>query len=108
MRPLLLHASASGTAPGHRRVVHLEYAAEPLPGGLEWYQPATEISIRRDRGLNLDAQPGQSLRIAEAIQACSASWRCQGRRLVGSDSTAAELGPWRISPRRYVVLDCDS
>jgi hypothetical protein len=44
MRPLLLHASASGTASGHRRVVHLEYAAEPLPGGLEWYQPATEIS----------------------------------------------------------------
>jgi ectoine hydroxylase-related dioxygenase (phytanoyl-CoA dioxygenase family) len=40
MRPLLLHASASGTGPGHRRVIHLEYAAEALPGGLEWYQPA--------------------------------------------------------------------
>jgi ectoine hydroxylase-related dioxygenase (phytanoyl-CoA dioxygenase family) len=37
MRPLLLHASASGTGEGHRRVIHLEYAAEPLPGGLEWY-----------------------------------------------------------------------
>jgi ectoine hydroxylase-related dioxygenase (phytanoyl-CoA dioxygenase family) len=37
MRPLLLHASASGTGPGHRRVIHLEYAAERLPGGLEWY-----------------------------------------------------------------------
>jgi hypothetical protein len=37
MRPLLLHASASGTGPGHRRVIHLEYAAEPLPGGLEWH-----------------------------------------------------------------------
>jgi hypothetical protein len=37
MRPLLLHASASGTGPGHRRVIHLEYAAEELPGGLEWY-----------------------------------------------------------------------
>jgi ectoine hydroxylase-related dioxygenase (phytanoyl-CoA dioxygenase family) len=36
MRPLLLHASASGTDPGHRRVIHLEYAAEELPGGLEW------------------------------------------------------------------------
>ena len=38
MRPLLMHASASGTAAGHRRVIHLEYAAESLPGGLEWYQ----------------------------------------------------------------------
>jgi Phytanoyl-CoA dioxygenase (PhyH) len=38
MRPLLLHASASGTALGHRRVIHLEYAAEALPGGLEWYE----------------------------------------------------------------------
>ena len=38
MRPMLLHASASGTGPGHRRVIHLEYAAEQLPGGLEWYE----------------------------------------------------------------------
>jgi ectoine hydroxylase-related dioxygenase (phytanoyl-CoA dioxygenase family) len=39
MRPLILHASATGTGPGHRRVIHLEYAAEDLPGRLEWYQP---------------------------------------------------------------------
>jgi hypothetical protein len=39
MRPLLLHASASGTGPCHRRVIHLEHAAEALPGGLEWYDP---------------------------------------------------------------------
>ena len=36
MRPLLLHASSSATRPGHRRVIHLEYAAGELPGGLEW------------------------------------------------------------------------
>ena len=36
LRPLLLHASASGSREGHRRVIHLEYAAEPLPDGLEW------------------------------------------------------------------------
>jgi hypothetical protein len=36
MRPLLLHASTSGTGHGHRRVFHLEYAARDLPGGLEW------------------------------------------------------------------------
>jgi ectoine hydroxylase-related dioxygenase (phytanoyl-CoA dioxygenase family) len=36
MRPLILHASASANAQGHRRVIHLDYAAEALPGGLEW------------------------------------------------------------------------
>jgi hypothetical protein len=36
MRPLLLHASSEASAPVHRRVIHLEYAACPLPGGLEW------------------------------------------------------------------------
>ena len=36
MRPLILHASPSSGMPGHRRVVHLEFAAGPLPGGLEW------------------------------------------------------------------------
>jgi Phytanoyl-CoA dioxygenase (PhyH) len=36
MRPLLLHASAPATSPLHRRVVHLEFAIDLLPGGLEW------------------------------------------------------------------------
>ena len=36
-RPLLLHASSPATCPHHRRVVHLEFAAGPLPGGLNWY-----------------------------------------------------------------------
>jgi ectoine hydroxylase-related dioxygenase (phytanoyl-CoA dioxygenase family) len=36
MRPLLLHASSVAETPGHRRVIHLEYAGHPLPGGLEW------------------------------------------------------------------------
>ena len=35
--PLLLHSSSPATRPGHRRVVHLEFAAVPLPAGLEWY-----------------------------------------------------------------------
>jgi hypothetical protein len=52
MRPLLLHASTAATATGHRRVIHLEYAAEPLPGGLEWYEAdpnhaAEDTSARR-------------------------------------------------------------
>lgn len=36
MRPLLLHASSRCESPGHRRVIHIEYAAFDLPDGLEW------------------------------------------------------------------------
>lgn len=36
MKPLLLHASSLSQSPKHRRVIHIEYAAESLPGGLEW------------------------------------------------------------------------
>jgi ectoine hydroxylase-related dioxygenase (phytanoyl-CoA dioxygenase family) len=37
MRPLLLHASSLAIVPTHRRVIHLEYAADRLPAGLEWH-----------------------------------------------------------------------
>ena len=36
MRPLALHASSRAEEPGRRRVVHMEWAAGGLPGGLEW------------------------------------------------------------------------
>jgi ectoine hydroxylase-related dioxygenase (phytanoyl-CoA dioxygenase family) len=36
MRPLLLHSSYPASIPTSRRVVHLEFAAEDLPGGIEW------------------------------------------------------------------------
>lgn len=36
MCPLTLHASAESEAVGHRRVIHIEYAAAELPAGLEW------------------------------------------------------------------------
>lgn len=36
MRPLVLHSSSASQEPAHRRVLHIEYAADPLPGGLEW------------------------------------------------------------------------
>lgn len=35
-RPLLLHASSAAISPRHRRVIHLEFATGPLPGGLRW------------------------------------------------------------------------
>lgn len=37
MRPLILHASSAGLSPRRRRVVHFEFAAEALPGQLDWY-----------------------------------------------------------------------
>ncbi|WP_152053424.1 phytanoyl-CoA dioxygenase family protein [Tautonia marina] len=40
MRPLILHASNSAASPDHRRVIHLEFASAPLPGGVEWYDVA--------------------------------------------------------------------
>ena len=36
MRPLLLHASSATSEPRHRRVLHLDFAGEELPGGLRW------------------------------------------------------------------------
>ena len=36
MRPLLLHASSSAQSAAHRRILHVEFASEPLPGGLHW------------------------------------------------------------------------
>jgi ectoine hydroxylase-related dioxygenase (phytanoyl-CoA dioxygenase family) len=47
MRPLLLHASSSATVPAHRRVVHLEFASEWLPGGLEWIRYARNSKRNR-------------------------------------------------------------
>lgn len=32
----ILHASAASSADGRRRVLQVDYAAEALPGGLEW------------------------------------------------------------------------
>jgi ectoine hydroxylase-related dioxygenase (phytanoyl-CoA dioxygenase family) len=37
MRPLLLHASSPADSPCHRRVLHIEYATQKLPNGLEWF-----------------------------------------------------------------------
>jgi len=44
MRPLLLHASSPSRIPGHRRVVHIDFAAVSLPSGMRWFSEATPIS----------------------------------------------------------------
>jgi hypothetical protein len=37
-RPLLLHASSPAARPGHRRVIHIEYAERPLAAPLVWHR----------------------------------------------------------------------
>ena len=44
MRPLLLHASSPSRVPGHRRVVHLDFASTPLPRGMQWFSDATSAT----------------------------------------------------------------
>jgi ectoine hydroxylase-related dioxygenase (phytanoyl-CoA dioxygenase family) len=44
MRPLLLHASSPSHVPEHRRVVHLDFAAVELPGGMKWFRQEQPIN----------------------------------------------------------------
>jgi ectoine hydroxylase-related dioxygenase (phytanoyl-CoA dioxygenase family) len=37
MKPLIVHSSSSGTSPKNRRVIHLEFSADSLPNGLQFY-----------------------------------------------------------------------
>jgi ectoine hydroxylase-related dioxygenase (phytanoyl-CoA dioxygenase family) len=48
MRPLLLHSSHRATDAARRRVIHLEFAAEPLPEPLQWYT-ADQIASPRHK-----------------------------------------------------------
>jgi ectoine hydroxylase-related dioxygenase (phytanoyl-CoA dioxygenase family) len=44
MRPLLVHSSASASAPAHRRVLHIEFAPADAISPLQWH---TSVPIRR-------------------------------------------------------------
>ncbi|HYK49764.1 MAG TPA: phytanoyl-CoA dioxygenase family protein [Terriglobales bacterium] len=44
IRPLLVHASSSCAMPQPRRVVHLEFALDDLPDGLEWHDRVAAAS----------------------------------------------------------------
>ncbi len=39
MKPLVLHSSPPAVNPSRRRVLHVEFAREPLPSGLKWISP---------------------------------------------------------------------
>jgi len=45
MRPLLLHASSPAENPSHRRVIHIEYATQRLPNGLQWFGNNLESNL---------------------------------------------------------------
>lgn len=44
MRPLLLHASSPSILPGHRRVLHIEFAPREAISPLQWH---TSVALRR-------------------------------------------------------------
>ena len=48
MRPLLLHASSPALVPTHRRTIHLEWAARPLPEVLNWQHKIGNQLIRHE------------------------------------------------------------
>ncbi len=50
MSPLALHASSASKSVLHRRVIHIEFAAQNLPNGLDWYRRIGPASIYSARG----------------------------------------------------------
>lgn len=49
MKPLLLHASGKRTSNRNRRVIHLEFASQTLPGGLKWQEYADRYGVTSER-----------------------------------------------------------
>ena len=72
LRPLLLHASSAASQPSaHRRVLHLKFAAEELPGGLKWFEQPAQPTAFIALGANL-GDPAQTVRAAmDCLQAFS-------------------------------------
>jgi hypothetical protein len=50
MCPLTLHASSRAERPANRRVIHIEYASEPLPNGLVWHWQLRPTNVRPGLG----------------------------------------------------------
>jgi ectoine hydroxylase-related dioxygenase (phytanoyl-CoA dioxygenase family) len=46
MNPLTLHASSKSTNPAHRRIIHIEFAKDPLPKPLEWQTQADVRTVQ--------------------------------------------------------------
>jgi hypothetical protein len=45
MRPLLLHASSECAVSEPRRVIHLEFATDELPHGLQWHERVRSAAV---------------------------------------------------------------
>ncbi|MFO0849543.1 MAG: phytanoyl-CoA dioxygenase family protein [Gemmataceae bacterium] len=69
MRPLLLHASSTAAAPARRRVLHVEYAAPELPGGLAWYDAVRGRSTPSPRPPSYEGRgsKGRRVRARDAV-----------------------------------------
>ncbi len=53
MCPLILHTSSKAVLPNHRRVIHIEYASEELPGGLQWHRRISGEPVSTARATQL-------------------------------------------------------
>ena len=62
MKPLLLHASSAAINPTHRRVVHLDFAADELPGGLQWHWRVCGASSQETINDTVRTLPGKTFR----------------------------------------------
>lgn len=74
MRPLILHSSAKASRPEHRRVLHIEYAATDLPGGLRWSEASgldgveLVMAIEEEFGLEIpDTHAERILTVGDAF-----------------------------------------
>lgn len=67
MRPLILHSSSKASKPEHRRVLHIEYAAADLPGGLKWSEAGgldgveLIMAIEEEFGLEISDEDSQKM-----------------------------------------------
>jgi len=87
MRPLILHSSSQSTNPDHRRVLHIEYAAQALPFGLEWAEASgldtveLVMAIEEEFGLEIPDED------AERMTTVGETYEWLRRRLASTPAT---------------------
>jgi acyl carrier protein len=75
MSPLILHSSPKSTNPAHRRVLHIEFTADELPGGLKWAEASgldgveLIIAIEEEFGIEIPNRDAEKMTtVGEAYQ----------------------------------------
>lgn len=73
MKPLILHSSPKATNPAHRRVLHIEFTASELPGGLKWAEASglegVELILAIEEEFGLEIPNRDAERIATVGEA---------------------------------------